>query len=61
MNALQLPDGHLLVPQELEGENAIGDAWMEVGPDHPVYKEWMEFYKQNGFNPPPAPEALQRK
>lgn len=40
MNARRLPNGNLLVPMRAETEGAIGDCMIEIGPDHPDFKEW---------------------
>ncbi len=38
----KLPNGNLLVPMRAEGpDGLIGDGLVEIGPDHPDYKEWL--------------------
>ena len=36
-----LPNGNLLVPVRIEGEDGtIGDATAEIGPDSPDFQNW---------------------
>jgi hypothetical protein len=38
-----LPDGRLLVPMRAESpDGTIGDALVEIGPDHPDYAGWAQ-------------------
>ncbi len=44
MRAIKLPNGNLLVPYRADdGHGLIGDAMIEIGPDHPDYKDWLPF------------------
>jgi hypothetical protein len=40
MEAIKLPNGHLLAPYRAETGPAIGDAMLEIGPDHPDFSSW---------------------
>ncbi len=41
-----LPNGNLLVPVRLEGEDGtIGDATAEIGPDSPDFQNWVKWMK----------------
>lgn len=43
MEAKKLENGNLLVPIRAESEGIIGDSMVEIGPDHPDYKVWLEW------------------
>jgi len=44
----RLPNGNLLVPMRAESEEStIGDAMVEIGPDHPDYAKWDLWLKKN--------------
>ena len=49
MNSKRLPDGNILIPIRAEDESGktIGDAMIEIGPDHPDYKAWDEYLKSH--------------
>lgn len=40
----RLPNGNLLIPKRAESEDGsiVGDAWFEIGPDHPDYQNWLK-------------------
>jgi hypothetical protein len=39
----RLPNGNLLVPRRAEADDGtIGDAWFEIGPEHPDYQRQLE-------------------
>ena len=40
----RLPNGNLLVPVRAESDDGtiVGDAWVEIGPDHPEYASWLK-------------------
>jgi len=40
MEAIRLPNGNLLAPYRAETGPAIGDAMLEIGPDHPDFASW---------------------
>ena len=43
MHAERLPDGRLLIPMRAESDDGrIGDALVEIGPDHPLFRAWDE-------------------
>lgn len=52
MNAERLPNGNILIPIRAEDESGrtIGDAMIEIGPDHPNYEKWYKYLKaQNEY------------
>lgn len=42
----RLPSGHLLVQMRAEGEGIIGDALIEIGPEHPDYAKWDAWLRE---------------
>lgn len=57
MQAYKLDNGNLLIPRRAEGEGGLlGDGMVEVGPDDPDYKGWVEWYAKRGEEPPPLPK-----
>lgn len=41
MTPILLPNGNLLIPVRAEGEGVVGDAWRELSPSDPGYKQWL--------------------
>jgi hypothetical protein len=40
VEAIRLPNGNLLAPYRAETDGTIGDAMLEIGPDHPDFASW---------------------
>ena len=51
MRARLLPNGHLLIPVRAESEGVIGDAAVEIGPDHPDYQRYLADLTRPGVDP----------
>ena len=49
MNAEQLPNGNILIPIRVMDEDSgiIGDAMVEIGPNHPDYEKWDKYLKSH--------------
>ena len=43
MQPKRLPNGNLLVPKRAEGDGWVGDGLVEIGPDDPEYKRWIDY------------------
>lgn len=56
MNAQRRPGGKLLAPMVLETDRGVGDAMVEIGPEHPDFAMWDEWLKLIG-----VPDAPQRE
>ncbi len=53
----RLKNGNLLVPMTARGPGGlIGDGMVEIGPDHPEFKEWEEDLKRGQEDDQPEPE-----
>jgi len=48
MEAHRLPNGNLMVPQRVtDAEGTItGDVLVEIGPQHPEYRHWLDWMKR---------------
>lgn len=57
----RLQNGNLLVPRRAEGDGWLGDGMVEIGPDHPDHKRWVEDFARldevKGSPGRPAPHA----
>ena len=42
----KLANGNLLVPMTAEADGIIGDGAAEIGPDHPMYDEWLAWLEK---------------
>ena len=42
MNARRLPNGNLLIPVPLYGDDIAGEGMIEVTPEDPRYAPWAE-------------------
>ncbi len=49
MQAHKLPNGNLMVPQRVtDADGTItGDVLVEIGPQHPEYRRWLDWMKRN--------------
>lgn len=49
--------GALIVPMRAEGPGGIlGDGMVEIGPDHPQYREWEAFLHKDGLKASSGPQ-----
>lgn len=55
MKAYLLDNGNWLVPMRAEANGVVGDAMIEVPPDHPEAVKWQTWYRQQGVEPPRKP------
>lgn len=52
MEAKRLENGNLLVPMRAEDNGTVGDGMIEVTPDNPLYRQWQDWYNQQGKDLP---------